>query len=112
MHKHEGPQIFVVLRKIWFKHMIKQNLSSPKSVYYPQTLKPGYGPDSAKIVSAIRIFCFEGRSASRCSVTSKTFLCESPLGVPVGIWGGGRVELLRHCAWVNIRQKHLFSFFI
>ena len=39
----------------------------------PQTLKPGYGPDSAKIASAIRIFCFEDHSASRCSITSKTF---------------------------------------
>jgi len=29
----------------------------------PQTLKPGYGPGSAKIVSAIRIFCFEGYSS-------------------------------------------------
>jgi len=38
-----------------------------------QTLKPGYGPDSAKIVAAIRIFCFEGHLASRCSITSKTF---------------------------------------
>jgi len=32
-----------------------------------QTLEPGYGPGSAKIVSAIRIFCFEGHSVRRCS---------------------------------------------
>jgi len=36
--------------------------------FAPQTLKPGYGPDSAKIVSVIKIFCFEGHSASRCSI--------------------------------------------
>jgi len=42
--------------------------------FVPQTLKPGYGPDSAKIVSLIRTFYFKGYSASRCSVTSKTFL--------------------------------------
>jgi len=34
---------------------------------------PDYRPGSAKIVSAIRIFCFEGRSSSRCSITSKPF---------------------------------------
>ena len=33
-----------------------------------QTYKPDYGPGSAEIVSAIRIFCFEGHSASRCTV--------------------------------------------
>jgi len=31
--------------------------------FTPQTLKPGYGIDSAKIVSAIKILCFEGHSA-------------------------------------------------
>jgi len=39
----------------------------------PHTLKPGYGPGSAKIVSANRIFCFEGHLAWRCRITSKTF---------------------------------------
>jgi len=42
-------------------------------MHFPQILKPGCGPGSAKIVSAIRIFCFEGHSVSRCSITSKTF---------------------------------------
>jgi len=38
-------------------------------VYFPfQTLKPGYGPDSVKIVLAIKVFCFEGHSASRCNI--------------------------------------------
>ena len=37
--------------------------------FAPRTfLKAGYGPGSAKIVSAIRIFCFEGHSATRCSI--------------------------------------------
>jgi len=39
----------------------------------PQILKHGHGPGFAKIVSAIRIFCFEGHAASRCSITSKSF---------------------------------------
>jgi len=34
-------------------------------IFPAQTLKPGYGPGSAQIVSAIRIFCFEGHSALR-----------------------------------------------
>jgi len=34
----------------------------------PQILKPGYGPGSAKFVSAIRISGFEGLSALRCSI--------------------------------------------
>jgi len=36
--------------------------------FAPQTLKPGYGPGSAKTVSAMKIFCFEGHSASKCSI--------------------------------------------
>jgi len=32
-------------------------------------LKPGYGPGSANIVSAIGIFWFEGHSATRYSIT-------------------------------------------
>jgi len=40
----------------------------------PQTLKPGYGPGSAKIVSAIRMFYFEAHSASRCSITELFFI--------------------------------------
>jgi len=36
--------------------MIKIKIFSPKNVFSPLTLKPGYGPDSAKIVSAIRYF--------------------------------------------------------
>jgi len=59
--------------------MIKIKIFPPKNVFSPQTLKPGYGPDSAKIVSASKVlktiqpFCFEGYLASRCSITSKTF---------------------------------------
>jgi len=37
-------------------------------MYFAQTLKLGYGLDSAKIVSAFKVFCFEGHSASRCSI--------------------------------------------
>jgi len=40
----------------------------------PQTLKPGYGSGSAKIVSAIRTFSLEGHTASRCSITFFDFL--------------------------------------
>jgi len=55
------PQNFVVLRKICFKHMIKSKIFSPKNVFYPPNLKTWLrGSGSAKIVSAIRIFCFEG----------------------------------------------------
>jgi len=41
----------------------------PISMYFSSlTLKSGYGPGLAKIVSAIRIFCFEGYSISSCSI--------------------------------------------
>jgi len=64
------PQKFLLLRKTFFKHMIKTKCFPTKNVFcLPQTLKPGYGPVCAKIVSAIRIFCFEGHSSSRCSIT-------------------------------------------
>jgi len=52
------PPNFVVLRKICFKHMIKMKVFPPKNVFSPQTLKLGYGPGSAKIVSVIRIGYF------------------------------------------------------
>jgi len=68
------PPNFVVLRKNCFKHLIIIKIF-PKSVFPPpKTLKPGYWPSSAKIVSAIRIFCFEVHSASRHSITSIFFI--------------------------------------
>jgi len=74
---------FVVLRIICLKHMTETKIFPPKNVFCSPNLKPDYGPDSAKIVSAIRIFCFEGHSASRCSITSKTFFYKSLLGGPL-----------------------------
>ena len=68
------PPSFVVLSKIWFEHMMKTKIFPPNNVFCPPTLKPGYEPVSAKNVSAIRIFCFEGHSVSRCSITLKPFL--------------------------------------
>jgi len=56
------PPNFVVLRKICFKHMIKTKSFPLKMHFAPQTSKPDCGPGSAKIVSAIRVFCFEGHS--------------------------------------------------
>jgi len=56
-------------QKICLKHVIKTNIFLKHvGLSCTQTLKPGYGPGSAKIVSAIRIFCFEGHTASRCSI--------------------------------------------
>jgi len=66
---------FVVLRKICFKRMIKIKIfPSQKCLLHPPTLKPGYGPGSAKIVSAIRLLCFEVHSASRCSIAKLSFI--------------------------------------
>jgi len=65
-------QNFVVIRNICCKHVIKTKYLPLKMYFATQTLKPGYWPGSAKIVSAIRIF-FEGHSASRCSIISKNF---------------------------------------
>ena len=64
------PAKFCCAQKNLFQtHDKNQNLS-PIKMYFPLiTLKPGYGPGSAKIVSAIRIFCFEVHSASKCSIT-------------------------------------------
>jgi len=50
-----ASQNYVVLRKFRFKHMIKIKIVPLKNVFSPQTLKPGYGPGSAKIVSAIQV---------------------------------------------------------
>jgi len=97
MHKHEGPQWKTFWRRfcpladtVGVEHwgqfpqisfvplkmllcLENKNLSPLNMYFAPQTLKPGYRPDSAKIVFAIKVFCFEGHSASRCSITSKTF---------------------------------------
>jgi len=48
--------------------MIKTNIYPAKNLFCPQTVQPGCKPGSAKIISAIRIFYFEGHSAWRCSV--------------------------------------------
>ena len=72
-----------------------------KSVFPPETLKAGYGPGSAKIVSAIRILRFEGHTVPRCSIT---FLQITITGAPVSIWGG-RVGLIRHCPWQTCRNR-------
>ena len=43
---------------------VQKQKSFPLKMYLvPKTLKPDWGPSSAKIVSAIRIVCFEGHSA-------------------------------------------------
>ena len=57
------PANFIVLRNINFKHMMKTKTFPPLMYFAPQILKPNYGSGSAKIVSAIRIICFEGHSA-------------------------------------------------
>jgi len=88
---------FVVLRKICFKRMIKTKIFPPKMYFVHQTLKRGFGRSSAKMVSAIRIFCFKGHSAWRCRITSKTFFYKSPLEGPGKHFRGSRVGLLRHC---------------
>jgi len=59
------PLNFVVLRQNLLKHVIKTKYFLKIEFAPPKNLKPYYGPVSAKIVSAIRIFCFEGHSASR-----------------------------------------------
>jgi len=78
------PSNFVVLRKNCFKRMIKVK------IFAPQTLKPGYGPGSTKIVSAIIIFYFEALSASRCCITSKSYFYKSPIGGPCKHFGGAQ----------------------
>ena len=60
---------------------------SPLKLYSPPTLQPGYESGSAKIVSTMRIFCFEGHSVSRCHIMSKTFFINYHWGAPVSIWG-------------------------
>jgi len=74
------PPKFSCPQKICFKHMIKNKNIFPLKMYFsPPTLKPDYGPSSAKIVSAIRIFCFERHSSARCCISSKLFY-KSPVG--------------------------------
>ena len=66
------PKFCCAQKNVFETYDENKNLSPIQMYLSPQTLKPDYGPDSAKIVSAIRIFCFEGHSASRRSITSKT----------------------------------------
>ena len=61
-----SPQILLCSEKL--KSVAPKNVSClPK----PQNLAAG--PVLPKLCSAIRIFCFEGHLAPRCSITSKYF---------------------------------------
>jgi len=84
---------FLVLKKIGYKHMIKTSIYPVNMHFVPPNLKIGYRPGSAKTVFVSKIFCFEGHSASRCSITSK-------LKVP-GKHFGERFGLLLH--WLYTR---------
>jgi len=90
-----APQILLCSENL-FEHTIKIKMFRPKMCFAPQTLKPGYRPDSAKIAFEIRIFCFECQSDSRCSIMSNVFY-KSLLGVPMSILWDPRVELLWDC---------------
>jgi len=60
-------------------------------------------------LSAIRIFCFQSHSASRCSITSKTFFYKSPLGAPVTILGGqswADTALYAHAQCLGLQGLH------
>jgi len=83
------PQILLCSEKAVLNMLYDKNKNlSPKNVLdLPPILKPGYGPGSTKIVSAIRLFCFEGHSASKCSTTSTTFLINDHQGAAVRILG-------------------------
>jgi len=50
---------FAMLRKICVKHIMRTKFFPLKIYRAPQTLKPGYGPDSAKIVSALGYFVLQ-----------------------------------------------------
>ena len=64
-----APQILLFSEKFVSNVWLKLK-SFPHKIYFaPQTSKSGYEPGSAKIVSAIRLFCFEVHSASRCGIT-------------------------------------------
>jgi len=70
-------------------------------------------------VSAIRIFCFEGHSASRCSITSKKFFWKSPLGGPCKHFGGAELGfygtecplsmILDLCIWESAYRSSFHS---
>jgi len=77
---HSGPvtpkSIFVSIRSCCGQKNLFETYDKNKNIFpkyvglsCPQTSKPGYGSGSAKIMSAIRIFCFEDHTASRCSIT-------------------------------------------
>jgi len=74
------PEFCCAQKNLFWTYEKHKNLPPIKMQFPSQTLKPGYGPGSAKIVSEIGIFCFEGHSAWRCSMTWKTFFYKSPLG--------------------------------
>jgi len=59
--------------------MMKTKIFTPKNVFSSQVLKPGYGPGSDKIVSAIKIFlCW--RPIGLKMEHNITVLYQSPLG--------------------------------
>ena len=57
------PQILLCSETLILNVWWKQKPFPPLTYFAPQILKPNYGPGSAKILSAIKIICFEGHSA-------------------------------------------------
>jgi len=80
---------FAVLRKYCFEHMIKTKIFPPlKCIVSPQTLKPAQGLLLTKLCLQLT-YIFEGHSASRCSITSKTYFINHHYRAPVSILGEG-----------------------
>jgi len=88
------PPIFVVVRKICFKHMIKIKIFPPKNVFSPQTLKPGYGPVQPKLCLQLEYFVL--KSIRPRDVAYHNFFYKPPLGSPCKHFGEPRAGLIRH----------------
>ena len=94
-NRGRSPQIlfylpnFAVLRKYCFEHMLKTKIFPPlKCIVSPQTLKPAQGLLLTKLCLQLT-YIFEGHSASRCSITSKTYFINHHYRAPVSILGEG-----------------------
>jgi len=55
----------------------------------PQTSKPGYGPGSTKLVSAIRLFCLKSIRPRDVALGLHNIFYKPPLGGPRKHFGGG-----------------------
>ena len=82
------PKFCSAQKNLFWTYDKNKNLSTLKMFWSSQTLKPAQGLVLTKLCLQLT-YIFEGHSASRCSITSKTYFINHHYRDPVSILGVG-----------------------